>query len=101
MGNNRIGCLGTILILAVVGIFISYWYIFLIIAGIAILIYLQATKSSRVVAKEAAKKEAEEAEIDRKINQLRKYKKLLDEGIITQAEFEEKKDSLNFNDLKF
>lgn len=101
MGNNRIGCFGTILILVVVAIFIQYWYIFAAIAVIGGVLYWQGTKENRIAAKDAAAKAAEEAELDRKIEQLRKYKQLLDEGIITQAEFEEKKDSLNFNDLKY
>lgn len=101
MRNNRVGCLGILAILVAAAFIIQYWYAIVAIAIIAGLIYWLSTKSQREAAKVAAAKKAEEAELDRKIEQLGKYKKLLDEGIITQAEFEEKKDSLNFNDLKF
>ena len=101
MRNNRVGCLGILAILVAAAFIIQYWYVIVAIAIIAGLIYWLSTKSQREAAKIAAAKKAEEAELDRKIEQLRKYKELLDEGIITQAEFEEKKDSLNFNDLKF
>lgn len=101
MRNNRVGCLGILAILVAAAFIIQYWYVIVAIAIIAGLIYWLSTKSQREAAKVAAAKKAEEAELDRKIEQLGKYKKLLDEGIITQAEFEEKKDSLNFNNLKF
>ncbi|MDT3392470.1 MAG: SHOCT domain-containing protein [Bacillota bacterium] len=101
MRNNRVGCLGILAILVAAAFIIQYWYVIVAIAIIAGLIYWLSTKSQREAAKIAAAKKAEEAELDRKIEQLRKYKELLDEGIITQAEFEEKKSSLNFNDLRF
>lgn len=105
MGNSgtgiHLGCFGTIALAILIVLGIHYWYYVLIgIVAIGVLWYLSAKQKKEDAAKQAAEEQqqaeqedAKESETD-SIIRLRQYKELLDQGAITQAEFEAKKKKL-------
>jgi hypothetical protein len=110
MGNSgtgiHLGCCGTIFLAILIVLGIRYWY-YVLIGGVAIgvLWYLGAKQKKEGAAKQAAKEQqqaeqedAKEAEKD-SIIRLHQYKELLDQGAITQDEYDAKKKKLlNLND---
>ncbi|WP_367368511.1 SHOCT domain-containing protein [Schleiferilactobacillus harbinensis] len=105
MGNSgtgiHLGCFGTIALAILIVLGIHYWHYVLIgIVAIGVLWYLGAKQKKEDAAKQAAEEQqqaeqedAKESETD-SIIRLRQYKELLDQGAITQAEFEAKEKKL-------
>ncbi|MFD1484895.1 SHOCT domain-containing protein [Lacticaseibacillus baoqingensis] len=89
--GNRNGCLWSFIIILGIGLLITYWYIFLAVAVISGSIWYYTTKKRQQAAAQQAEAARLQAAETSKADQIRSYKELLDEGAITQAEFDQQK----------
>ncbi|WP_179395611.1 SHOCT domain-containing protein [Lacticaseibacillus absianus] len=95
------GCLLALIALFAFAVLITYWYVFLGLAllGGAIWYYyhrqkLAAAAAAAAQAAQQAADQQQQAATAAKIDRIRAFKALLDEGAITQAEFDAQKAKL-------
>lgn len=101
--ENKLGCGGAIVLIILFSFLVTYWYVFVVIGliGFAVWYYYHRKQAEAKAAAEAkAKQEQAEADV---ADRIRQFKQLLDEGAITQEEFDRQKakilgehDDLNF-----
>lgn len=92
--SSGIGCAGIFAIMIVVSLLVTYWYValaFIVLAG-AFWWYWRKQKAAEDAQKAAAAER--KTQTQRQIEQLRQFKQLLDEGAITQAEYDRQKRKL-------
>lgn len=92
--SGKLGCWGAFGVLLIIALVVQYWYVVValaIIAG-AVYWYLQRQKAE-AAAEQAEKQQAQEKEADT-IAKIKAYKQLLDDGAITQDEYDRKKKDL-------
>jgi uncharacterized membrane protein len=96
------GCIWLFVILFGIALLITYWYVFLAVAvlGGALGYYVHQKH------KQAAEEERQQEVEDSKVDQIRRFKELFDEGAITQEEFDHQKqrileDKHEHDDLEF
>lgn len=111
--SNMNGCIWLFVILFGIALLITYWYVFLAVAvlGGALGYYVhqkhkQATEAEDKQKAQRAEEERQQEVEDSKVNQIRRFKDLLDEGAITQEEFDHQKqrileDKHEHDDLEF
>lgn len=87
-GKGCGGCLGIFVILLVLGMLIKYWYIILAVALIVVAVVIYQNQQKKQKAAEQAAAEAERTADDRRIIKLRSFKKMLDQSLITAAEYD-------------
>ncbi|KRN24798.1 SHOCT domain-containing protein [Lacticaseibacillus camelliae] len=101
--ENKIGCGGAFILLLLFSVLITYWYVFVAIGliGFAVWYYYHRKQTEDKAAADAqAKKDQAQAEA---ADRIREFKQLLDEGAITQEEFDQQKAKIlgEQDDLKF
>lgn len=111
--SNMNGCIWLFVILFGIALLITYWYVFLAVAvlGGALGYYVhqkhkQATDAEAKQKAQRAEEEHQQEVEGSKVNQIRRFKDLLDEGAITQEEFDHQKhrileDKHDHDDLEF
>lgn len=108
--RGGLGCGGAFILILGIAVLLNYWYIFLSIAvlGGAIWYYyhqkaVQDAQAQADADRQQAETERKEAQAGSQVDQIRRFKELLDEGAITQAEFDQQKAKILGSDdtLKF
>lgn len=89
--RNGLGCGGLIAIILVLGLLVTYWYVVLAIAVLGGAIWYYYHQKSVRAAQAQAEAERKEAAAETQAEQIRRFKQLLDEGAITQAEYDKQK----------
>jgi predicted membrane protein len=107
------GCIWLFVILFGIALLITYWYVFLAVAvlggALGYYVHQKHKQAAEAEAKQNAKRAEEERQQeveDSKVDQIRRFKELFDEGAITQAEFDQQKqrileDKHDHDDLEF
>ena len=89
--KNGIGCFGLLTIVILISLVVQYWYVVVaaIVLGGATWHYYHQKRVA--IAQAQAEEEYQQAAEGSKIDQIRRFKELLDEGAITQEEFDQQK----------
>jgi hypothetical protein len=111
--SNTTGCIWLFVILFGIALLVTYWYVFLAIAVLGGAIGYYIHQKHRQAADAQAEQDARRADEERqqeldgtKVDQIRRFKELFDEGAITQEEFDQQKqrileDKHDHDDLEF
>lgn len=111
--SNTTGCIWLFVILFGIALLVTYWYVFLAIAVLGGAIGYYVHQKHKQAADAQAEQDAQRANEEHqqelegtKVDQIRRFKELFDEGAITQEEFDQQKqrileDKHDHDDLEF